>query len=192
MKQNGFVFVETIVAIVILTSSLLLLYSSFNKILQSEKTRVYYDDVNYIYRTHYIKSRLEEINLNKAINELNTNQDKYFVTLGVEYSGLFTNFESERTFITNLLDNFDVNQIILLKENKIDNLKKCTVECSLDKDCREYENCNGIYTNLSEEMISYLKTIFIDVSCNYVLVIEYNTCNADNTNCKKFYSWVSV
>ena len=45
MKKNGFVFVETIIAIVVLTSSLLLLYSTFSKILQSEKTRVYYDDV---------------------------------------------------------------------------------------------------------------------------------------------------
>ena len=61
MKKNGFVFVETIVAIVVLTSSLLLLYSSFSKILQSEKTRVYYDDISYIYRSWYIKSKINEL-----------------------------------------------------------------------------------------------------------------------------------
>lgn len=192
MKKNGFVFVETIVAIVVLTSSLLLLYSSFTKILQSEKTRVYYDDVNYIYRTHYIKTRLDELNLNKAIKDLNNNQDKYFVTIGVEYNDLFKNYENERNFINKLLEDFDVNQMILVKENKIDNLKKCTLECSLDKDCDEYENCNGIYTNLSDELISYLKTVFVDVSCTYILVIEYNTCSSDNTNCKRYYGWVSV
>lgn len=63
MKKNGFVFVETIIAIVVLTSSLLLLYSTFNKVLQSEKTRVYYDDVTYIYRSYYIKNRINELNM---------------------------------------------------------------------------------------------------------------------------------
>ena len=58
MKKNGFVFVETIVAIIVLTSSLLFLYSSFTKILQSEKNRVYYDDIAYIYRSWHIKNKI--------------------------------------------------------------------------------------------------------------------------------------
>lgn len=192
MKKNGFVFVETIVAIVVLTSSLLLLYSSFNKILQSEKTRVYYDDVSYIYRTWYIKDRLNNLNIMAALRDITSNEDKYFVTIGVEYEGLFNGYESEKTYIANLLEDFEVKQIIILKENKIDNLKKCSLECSLDSSCSEYENCNGLYTNLSDEMINYLKTIYIDISCTYVMVVEYNTCNSDNTNCKNYYSWVSV
>lgn len=192
MKKNGFVFVETIIAIVVLTSSLLLLYSSFNKILQSEKTRVYYDDVSYIYRTWYIKDRINDLNIMAALRDITSNEDKYFVTVGVEYEGLFNGYEYEKTYIANLLEDFEVNQIIILKENKIDNLKKCTLECSLDSSCEEYENCNGLYTNLSDNMINYLKTIYIDISCTYVMVIEYNTCNSDNTNCKNYYSWVSV
>ena len=71
MKKNGFVFVETIVAIVVLTSSLLLLYATFNKVLQSEKTRVYYDDVTYIYRTYYIKNKINELNMEPILNDLN-------------------------------------------------------------------------------------------------------------------------
>ena len=192
MKKNGFVFVETIVAIVILTSSLLLLYSTFNKVLQSEKTRVYYDDVTYIYRTYYLKNRISELNMTAVLNDLSNNQDKYFVTIGIEYNELFNGFTSEKTFITNMFEDFDVSQIIILKENKIDNLKRCTLECSLNTDCDEYENCNGIYTNLSDEFINYLKTIYIDVSSTYIMVVEYNSCSSDNTNCKKYYSWVSV
>ena len=53
MNKKGFVFTETIVAIVILTSALLLIYTSFNNVLQSEKIRVDYDDVAYIYRTYF-------------------------------------------------------------------------------------------------------------------------------------------
>ena len=192
MKKNGFVFVETIIAIVVLTSSLLLLYSTFNKVLQSEKTRVYYDDVTYIYRTYYLKNRISKLNMTAVLNDLSNNQDKYFVTIGIEYNELFNGFTSEKTFITNMFENFDVSQIIILKENKIDNLKRCTLECSLNTDCDEYENCNGIYTNLSDEFINYLKTIYIDVSSTYIMVVEYNSCSSDNTNCKKYYSWVSV
>ena len=192
MKKNGFVFVETIVAVVILTSSLLLLYSTFSKILQSEKTRVYYDDVSYIYRTWYVKERINSLNIMAALRDITSNTDKYFVTVGIEYDNLFTGYEREKTYISNLLEDYEVSQIIILKENKIDNLKKCTLECSLDSNCNDYENCNGLYTNLSDEMINYLKTIYIDVSCTYVMVIEYNTCSSDNTNCKSYYSWVSV
>jgi len=194
MKKNGFVFVETIVAVVILTSSLLLLYSTFSKILQSEKTRVYYDDVNYIYRTWYVKERINSLNIMAALRDITSNTDKYFVTVGIEYDNLFTGYEREKTYISNLLEDYEVSQIIILKENKIDNLKKCTLECSLDSNCNDYENCNGLYTNLSDEMINYLKTIYIDVSCNYVLAVEYNTCTGSNgnDNCKRYYSWVSV
>lgn len=194
MKKNGFVFVETIIAIVVLTSSLLLLYSTFNKVLQSEKTRVYYDDVTYIYRSYYIKNRINELNMMAVLNDITSNQDKYFVTVGVEYQELFNGYEKEKTYIANMLEDYEVSQIIILKENKLDNLKKCTLECSLDSTCNEYENCNGMYTNLSDEFISYLKTIFVDVSCTYVMAVEYNTCTGSNgnDNCKKYYSWVSV
>ena len=62
MNKKGFVFIETIIVVIVLTSSLLLLYTSFNKILQSEKTRVNYDDINYIYRTYYVQTLLDSAN----------------------------------------------------------------------------------------------------------------------------------
>lgn len=194
MKKNGFVFVETIVAIVVLTTSLLLLYTTFTKVLQTEKTRVYYDDVAYIYRSYYIKSRINELNMMAVLNDITSNTNKYFVTIGIEYQELFNGYETEKTYIANMFEDYDVNQIIILKENKIDNIKSCTLECSLDKNCNEYENCNGLYTNLTEDFINYLNTIYVDVSCTYIMAVEYNTCTGSNgnDNCKKYYSWVSV
>lgn len=187
MNKNGFVFVETIVAIVVLTSSLLLLYSTFTSILQSEKTRVYYDDINYIYRSYYIKNKLNDLNIMAALKDITSNQNKYFVTLGLEYQDLFNGHENEKTYVAKLLEDFEVNQMIIIKENKIDNLKRCNLKLSLTDD-----NCNSLYMNLSDEMINYLKTLYVDISCTYVLIIEYNTCNSDNTNCHNYYSWVSV
>ncbi len=190
MKKNGFIFVETIVAIVVLTSSLLLLYSSFSKILQSEKTRIYYDDISYIYRTHYINERLNKLNISSVKD--NITDDKFFMMIGLETENLFNGYENNKNYISNLLNDFEVKEMIMIKENKIDNLKKCSIECSLNTSCQDYEACNNLYINLSDEMINYLKTLYIDVSCTYVLVVEYETCNKDNTSCQNYYSWVSV
>lgn len=192
MKKNGFVFVETIVAIIILTSSLLLLYSSFNKILQSEKTRVNYDDVTFIYRSWYIKEKLNSLNMMSVLKDITGTKDNYFVTIGIESQYLFNGYENNKTYISNLLNDFDVKQIIILKENKVDNLKQCSLECSLDNSCSEYSICNELYTNLSDDMINYIKTIYVDVSCTYIMVIEYTVCDDDQTNCRNYYSWVSV
>lgn len=192
MKKNGFVFVETIVAIVILTSSLLLLYTSFSSVLQGEKTRVYYDDVSYIYRTEYIKERLDTVNLMAPLRDITGRNDKYFIAIGVEYQNLFNNHENERMYISNLLNTFDVKQMIIVRENKMDELRTCTEECALDKDCKEYTNCNNLYMNLDDEFISYLKSVYVDVTTTYVLLVEYNTCNDNNTGCHNYYGWVSV
>lgn len=192
MKKNGFVFIETIVAIVVLTSSLLLLYSTFNKVLQSEKTRVYYDDMAYIYRSYYLRNNLNDLNMVPVLNDLTNNNNNFFVTVGVEYQDLFKGYAKEETYFRSMLEYFDVEQMIIIKENKLDNLKRCTLENSMNPSYSEYENCNGLYSNLSEDFITYLKTIYIDVSCTYVLAVEYNTCQSDDTNCRRYYSWVSV
>lgn len=192
MKKNGFVFVETIVAVVVLSSALLLLYSSFTNILLSEKTRVYYDDVNYIYRSWYLKETLYNLNFNSIIRELTSNENRYFLTVGPEYQDLFNGYQQEKDMFTNLYNEFEAKQMIILKENKLDNLKKCNQSCIQDHNCSDadYQNCNNLYMNLSETMIDYMKTIYIDVPCTYVFVAEYNTCN--NINCRRYYSWVSV
>ena len=195
MKKDGFVLVETIIVVVVLVSSLLLLYSTFNKILQSEKTRINYDDINYIYRTWYIKNTLESLNFAMAKNDLKAREinDRsiYFITLGVEYKGLFDGYEDKETYFSNMLSEYNVNQIILLNTNKIDNLKKCNLSCANDTNCNDYGNCNELYTNLSEDMINYLKTLNVELGSPYTLVVEYNECNGNNV-CRNYYGWVGV
>ena len=190
MNKKGFVFVETIVVIVVLTSALLLLYSSFNNVLQSEKTRVDYDDIAYIYRTQYLKRTLDDLNIKSNLVELESNKNKYFTTIGVDTNNLFAK-EEKKQYFNKLLTDFEVKQMIILKENKIDNLKKCSLECITDKNCDEAETCNSLYMEISDEMLSYLKTIYVDYVCQYILVVEYETCQ-NNNNCDLVYSWVSV
>ena len=102
MKNDGFVFVETIVAIVVLTTALLLLYTTFNNVLQKEKTRVYYDDVAYIYRSSYLKKSLNNLNLMGALKDITGDKNKYFVTIGLEYQDLFINNENKMTYFASL------------------------------------------------------------------------------------------
>ena len=194
MKQkNGFVFIETIVAIVVLTSSLLLLYSSFNKILQTEKTRLYYDDMTFLARTNTIKNALNKVNIIPIMQDLIDDNSKQFLTVGVEYRDLFKGYEDDKEWFISLMNELDVNQMIILKENKVDNIRSCTLECANNTNCSNYNNCNDLYTNLSVEFITYLKSIYVDVSCTYVLAIEYNVCMDEfGKVCKNFYGWVSV
>ncbi|MBO4601124.1 MAG: prepilin-type N-terminal cleavage/methylation domain-containing protein [Bacilli bacterium] len=64
-KKNGFVFVETMVTIVILSTALLIIYSLFNNVIIKEKRKSYYDDPLYVYRANYLTLMFENI-VNKA------------------------------------------------------------------------------------------------------------------------------
>lgn len=59
MNKKGFVLMETIVVILIVSVSLLTLFSSFNKILTKMKTQNRYDTPEYIYIVNYIKERMQ-------------------------------------------------------------------------------------------------------------------------------------
>jgi len=156
---------------------LLFLYSTFSKILQLEKVRVYNDDTNYIYRTLYIKKEMGNLNITKLKKATDNAHDegKSFVTYNdnVFKSNLFDEFDSEQQLFNQLISDFQIKQLIFLNYNKIDDLKKLDTKPS----------------ELSDSFFSYIKTLSIDVSCNYVLIAEYN---CEGSICKDFYSWVGV
>lgn len=68
MKNKGFVFVETIVVIVILSLGLVMVYQSFVNVLSNNKRRASYNDIAYIYRTYYIEDFLTNLNLEDYID----------------------------------------------------------------------------------------------------------------------------
>ena len=79
MNKKGFVFMETIITIVILSSSLLLIYSSFKNLIVKQKSRIYYDDVVYTYRTW------QECFKNKECNDINPELRKYISTISIDF-----------------------------------------------------------------------------------------------------------
>ena len=68
MKNKGFVFVETIVCIIVLTLGLMTIYISFNSVLSNDKRRAMFNDVDYIYRTYYIEDFLTSLNIEDWLN----------------------------------------------------------------------------------------------------------------------------
>lgn len=99
MKNKGFVLMETIIVIVVISVALLTIFSSYNKILRKVKTENKYDTSEYIYMTEYIKKYLSTSSLSPIkisdINETNIDDN--------EYSDLLSN------------NNFDVKKIYILK-----------------------------------------------------------------------------
>ena len=68
MNKKGFVIIETIVTVVVLTTSLLYLYNSYSTIINREEARLNYDDLSYVYRTNYIRNFWKTIRILMILN----------------------------------------------------------------------------------------------------------------------------
>ncbi len=115
MNKKGFVLMETIVVIVVVSVALLTIFSSYNKILSKLRTENKYDTSEYIYITKYIKDYMQN------------NQS----TLGInvdDISANITNYLSKISNSNNLKSLYGVEKIYLLtnlnnfggKEDKVD------------------------------------------------------------------------
>ncbi len=164
MQKKGFAFLETIMATIILTSSLLLLYGTFKRIIQTVNNNIYYDDVNFIYRSEYLKDLLYK---NEYKDTLNNNQG--FLMIDKE--------EYNSAFEKQIWQDFEIESVILFKKDKLKEMKNCLYSNS----------CNF---TISKDFATYLKKINIDIDSEIVMAFNYQTCV--NNNCHNYYSWVSV
>ena len=99
MKNKGFVLMETIVVIVVISVALLTIFYSYNKILTKVKGENKYDTSEYIYATYYIKKSLSSSIDAQDIDTL-SNITNYFTS------------HSEKTTLENL---YGVEKIYILK-----------------------------------------------------------------------------
>lgn len=203
MNRKGFAFLETIVAVIILTTSLILLYTSFSRLLQTEKSRVYYDDISFTYRSMFIKRSFDQVNFLAVIKDLLGQKSDDFVLFGIDYQDLFIGEEEtesgvihkavqDRDYLSKMLDDYEVKNMLVIKTDRLEALKKCDPDSAKKNDDPQ---CNKLYTSVSSSMIDYISSINVEISCFYILVIEYNVCNKCDTGncyCKPYYSWVSV
>jgi prepilin-type N-terminal cleavage/methylation domain-containing protein len=182
MNNKGFTLIETIIAVVILSGALILLYTSFTKLLQSEKKRIEYDDVAFIYRTYYVKNYLKNgsyinegggssaINvIDSAINLFNSSGNEDLNVIKIDTSNLPRDFGIDEEDYALLIRKSSISTIL----NPNSDIEACTTK----------ENCEPIN---DEDLNMYLHSLNIDITCNYVFVTRYKLDN------KYYYSWVGV
>ena len=198
MNNKGFVFIETIIVTVVLTTTLIFLYSNFNKNLNNEKKRLYYDDIAYVYKTIYIRDALlksiDEDVFKKAINDdnsLNRNSLKNnFVYLFNSESKFCVNYNednncnssddyksifNDNTLIKNLNELYNYKMLIYLETSDISDIKKCingTIDESLETKCINYKSYTSKYSDSNFD--EFMKTLDSeDTNSNSILIALY-------------------
>lgn len=129
MKNKGFVLMETIVVIVVISVALLTIFSSYSKILSKVKSENKYDTSEYIYMTKYIKDNLRQLcgysEEEELVNNIGTVSNIYNYAK-CNGDGKFTIFNVEKIYI---LTNWDTagNNIYKFDAYMIDYIRKLDV-----------------------------------------------------------------
>lgn len=163
-NKKGFVFVETMIVVVVLVSILLIIYSSYASLISLERRQARYDEPLFIYRTHVVGKFLISLNDNEGnsiignkINE-SSNNSSNFIRIAPEDADLFNeNYENSNSlkndFFSSLYNNFHIQNIFLISGNQLENIKE---------------------EEVSSDFYRYLKSIDTSENIDQVfLVIEY-------------------
>lgn len=157
--KKGFVLMEAIVVIVVISVALLTLFASYNKILGKLKEENKFDLSEYLYKTYYIKNYL---------NKYGCVSDVYSLGDG---SGNLKDYNSstcEGILINNFFSSFNVKKIYILK-----NINGTDTEENLK--------------NFDAYMIDYIKQLDVDDNASLIIVEYSKTVRDSNYNPVKLY-----
>lgn len=202
MNNKGFVFIETIIVTVVLITTLIFLYSNFNKNLNNEKKRLYYDDIAYVYKTIHIREALlksvDETIFNMAINDDNTdnknslnnnfvylfNNESKFCVKYVDNTSLncnsYEDYKSifkDNTLLKDLNELYNYKMLIYLKTSDIGNIKKCingNIDSSLETKCNNYKVFTSKYSDSNfDEFMKTLDSEDTNLDARGILIALY-------------------
>lgn len=205
MKRNnkGFIFVETIMVITIMIISLVMIYTSFSKLLINEKRRASYNDTSYIYRTYYIENFLVSLNLDDYIKRhLIDSQtviyefkcDNTLFNLINEDGSENTNEFNKRIACEKITNTnfYNVNRIYITKYD-VSDLKKCMTETG-KKNCNK--ETKDALSSMNNSAIQYIKNLS-GKNGKYRIIIEYletkyesSNVTAQNNKCPLGYEFI--
>lgn len=154
MNKKGFVLMETIVVIVVVSVALLTIFSSYNKILSKLRTENKYDTSEYIYITKYIKDYMQN---NQSSLEINVD----------DISDNITNYLSKISNSNNLKSLYGVEKIYLLT-----NLNE------FDKEMTNGKKNSSLF---DAYMIDYIKKLDVRDQ-DKLLIVEYKRAVKDIDN----------
>jgi hypothetical protein len=177
-KKNGFVFIETMIVVVVLISLLLVIYSSYTGLISVERKKARYDDPSFIYKTYAVGQfliSLKDDEGNVIIkNKIENKSNSDIIHISMNDIELFTADEDDDTngnihrkdFFNKLYNQLHIQDVLILSKSKIKKLQSNTNEIS-----------NDLYSYLSSLDISE------DDDSQFYLVIMYaekvngNQCN---------------
>lgn len=189
-KKKGFVFIETIVVMVVLLASLLILYATFISLSINEKRRLLYDDVAYLYRTYYVKKYFSSQRVDRILDNLSNanvaNNANFLISFGCGNMDVFENYAKEGSFCE-----------IMSRDLHIANIYLTYYDLSVLQNCSD--NTTGLCTTfakVSQNLGNYLRTLGGKGS-GYRMIVEYHEDGKGNycTNeehCMHYFSTIKM
>ncbi len=209
MNNKGFTYIETIITIVILLTSLMLLYSIYSKILTSEKNRLYYDNIAYVYKTQYIKQIISEnLDADKFASWMGLQDDQYIYFLGIN-SNIYKN-GTDKTKLEEFYKLYNQPMLAYISRDNIVKIKDClnkndTADALCSNTIETVNNWGG------KDFNNYIRTLDVPVEKNdydgilisiisetksgkFYEKLDYNYCIEHNSkmDCEgiNYMSWV--
>lgn len=105
INKKGFVMIETIIVITILSVGLISLYSSYSVILSRAKVKNTYDNVEYIYKAYFVGNYIKE-----NVSTIPNGFTKYVVGAGsnpAKLNFIMNNLSIEKIYIINSTLNYE-------------------------------------------------------------------------------------
>jgi type II secretory pathway pseudopilin PulG len=190
MNKKGFIFVETIIVIVVLITALIIIYSSFLGVLDNEKRRSTFNNTSYLYQTYYIENFITSLNIKDYIDAFLKNPSSPREIIGFDCGSQLlydtSNNVGEINKVEQAKQSFCEN--IINKEGKfyitnydVNNLKQCTLNNS-NSSCNDADK--ETIKNMDTNFIYYLRTLSgtSNDTNKYRLIGVYEETSYDNNN----------
>lgn len=190
-KKKGFVFIETIVVMAVLLSSLLILYATFTSLAISEKRRLMYDDVAYLYRTYYVKKYFSSQRIDRILENLDptdsSNNANFLISFGCGSRDVFTDYVKEGAFCEIMSQNLHISNLYLTYYD-LSALQNCS------------NHTTGLcttYAKVNQELADYLRTLGGKGISGYRMIVEYqenekgNYCTTEE-KCKHHFATIRI
>lgn len=174
LKNNvgGFIFIETMIVLVVLLTSLIVLYASYDTLISNMKRVARNDDPAFIYRTYVLKSFLTSLrddNGNLVLNNIEQKDEiYYFNSQSKELSYQNSSFPKTKTsFFSALYSEYNINTMFLIKASYLTNLSNSK--------------------RIRDDQKKYLKQLDNSNKNQWYLVVEYSE-KIDGTKCNYNFS----
>ena len=190
-NKNGFVFIETMVTVVILVTALLSLYTLFTNVLVREKRRIYYDDPIYTYRANYLSIIFEKV---LRVNSSSVDDPSVYIKV----SDLLTTYDDQGQKIEYNLKGISCDNDLFLGtpkdcqrffyEQRLYRIYVSRYDLIYIKNCQGSQRNTSLcldYNNLSSQAKGYFKQLhYIPDVDGYYIIFEFNE-SGNGTSCTK-------